>query len=60
MVSTAKIWGGFVAWVLKGCKTKLKDEIHQNDLRNYIIGYVVAGIIIGLLYLLLSYKYSGE
>ena len=28
MIETAEHIGGFVRWLLKGCKTKLGDEIH--------------------------------
>lgn len=57
--------GGFAIWLLKGCKTNLDEEIWgkngtymgSNDLRNLIVGYIVVGIFLGLLYLYLSHKY---
>jgi hypothetical protein len=56
MPSTARLLGGFFRWLLKGCKTSLKDEIEGNldatwgstyDMENYIIGLIASVIIIG-------------
>ncbi|MFA5540569.1 MAG: hypothetical protein ACK5MH_03740 [Bacteroidales bacterium] len=43
------IWlGGFLRWLWKGCKTRLRDEVYMNDIGNYIIGLVTTGIILGI------------
>ena len=58
MPETAKLLGGFIRWLLKGCRTKLRDEIEGNfdatwggtyDFENYIVGVVFAIIIIGII-----------
>ena len=53
------IWiGGFVRWLLKGCKTKLQDEVEGSleatwggtyDRENYVIGFVTVAIILGII-----------
>ena len=54
-IVTTKFLGGFVRWLLKGCKTKLSDEIHGRlepkwlksyDTENYIIGLITCIIIV--------------
>lgn len=54
-IASAKFLGGFVRWLLKGCRTKLKDEIEGNlepkwlksyDTENYIIGLITSIIMI--------------
>lgn len=60
--------GGFIIWLLKGCKTNLDEEVWgkngtymgSNYFRNLVVGYLATGIFLGLVYLILSYKYSGE
>jgi len=58
MIETAMWIGGFIRWILKGCRTKLKDEIEGNldatwggsyDFENYIIGLITTSIILGLI-----------
>ncbi|NSW45742.1 MAG: hypothetical protein HPY79_08015 [Bacteroidales bacterium] len=53
--------GGFIRWLLKGCKTSLKDETEGNfdatwggsyEIENYIIGIITAIIIIAIIILL--------
>jgi hypothetical protein len=60
MPETARWFGGFIRWLLKGCKTSLSDEIHGRleptwgknyDFENYIIGLVSMSIIIGIVVL---------
>ncbi|MBR7022119.1 MAG: hypothetical protein IKI09_01430 [Bacteroidales bacterium] len=55
-ISLAKTLGAFIRWLLKGCKTILKDEVNGNleprwlkshDTENYIIG-LVSGVVIFL------------
>jgi len=47
-IPTAKFIGGFIRWLFKGCKTRLRDEIWLADgLVNYIIGVVAVVIILG-------------
>ena len=57
MPETAMRLGGFIRWLLKGCKTNLKDEVQGNleatwggsyDFENYIIGIITAAILIGV------------
>lgn len=68
MISLARAIGAFIIWVAKGCRTKFKDELWgengtymgSNDFRNLVVGYLATGIFLGLVYLILSYKYSGE
>ena len=57
MPETAMLVGGFIRWLLKGCKTKLKDEIEGDfkatwggtyDTENYIIGVATAVVILGI------------
>lgn len=41
--------GGFVRWLLKGCKTKLRDETWLGDeIENYVIGIVTVVIMLGV------------
>lgn len=57
MIETAERIGGFIRWLLKGCKTCLKDEVEGNleptilgsySTENYIIGLITAVIVIGI------------
>lgn len=50
--------GGFIRWLIHGCKTRLKDELDGNfqatwgwsyDFENYIIGFATSGVIIGII-----------
>jgi hypothetical protein len=50
--------GGFIRWLLKFCKTKLRDEIEGNldatwgrtyDIENYIIGIITVVIFGGII-----------
>ncbi|MDO5665164.1 MAG: hypothetical protein Q4G63_07910 [Bacteroidia bacterium] len=61
MPETARWIGGFVRWLFKGCKTKLRDEIEGNleptwggtyDFENYIIGLVTVVVILGVIFFL--------
>lgn len=54
MASWAMLLGGFVVWLLKGCKTKLKDEIDDDDIRNYIVGVATVGVLLVSICLLFS------
>ncbi len=54
----AKLIGGFVHWLIHGCKTSLQDEVEGNfdatwggdyDMENYIIGLVTVIVIFGVL-----------
>jgi len=54
--------GGFIRWLLKGCKTKLKDEVEGNfdatwggsyRTENYIIGIVTDLILLGIIIIIL-------
>lgn len=65
MPETAMWIGGFVRWLLKGCKSSLKDEIEGNldaswagtyDTENYIIGLVTSVIIIAIVILVFFTK----
>ncbi|MBP1616063.1 MAG: hypothetical protein H6Q13_3511 [Bacteroidetes bacterium] len=56
-IEIAKLIGGFIRWLLKGCKTSLQDEVEGNfdatwggtyDTENYIIGVVTVVIILGI------------
>lgn len=56
MPETAIWLGGFVRWLLKGCKTELRDEVEGNldatwggtyDTENYIIGIITVAVILG-------------
>lgn len=56
-IAFAKLIGGFVRWLLHGCKTSLKDEVEVNleftwggtyDTENYIIGVGTVITILGL------------
>ena len=49
--------GAFFRWLFKGCKTKLRDELHgmgeptwgpSIDFENYVIGLLVDIVIIAL------------
>ncbi len=57
MYSGAMYLGGLIRWLLKSCKTNLRDELEGNldatwgrsyDFENYIIGVITSVIIIGL------------
>lgn len=54
-IEFAKLIGGFIRWILKGCKTRLQDEVEGNfdatwggtyDSENYIIGLATVIIIL--------------
>ncbi|MCK9400689.1 MAG: hypothetical protein M0Q51_11945 [Bacteroidales bacterium] len=58
MYSAAIYIGGIVRWILKGCKTNLKDELSGRlnptwggsyDLENFIVGIIFTAIILGLI-----------
>lgn len=58
MPEQAEFLGAFMRWILKGFKTKLKDELDGNlmpitrlsyDFENMILGYISASIIIVLI-----------
>ena len=58
MPETAKYIGGFIRWILKGCKTKLQDEVEGNfeatwggtyDFENFIIGVVTVIVILAII-----------
>lgn len=62
MPESARFVGGFVRWLLKGCKTKLKDEVEGNlepkilesyGTENYIIGLMTSVILIIIMLLIL-------
>ncbi|MDB4584315.1 hypothetical protein N9164_14275 [Draconibacterium sp.] len=57
-IEFAKLIGGFIHWLLKRCKTNLRDEIEGNldatwgrtyDAENYIIGVVTVVVILVLI-----------
>ncbi len=65
MPETARLLGGFVRWLIKGCKTKLGDEVNglleatwgsTYDLENYIIGLITSVIVIGIVILVFFTK----
>ena len=65
MPEFARLLGGFVRWLLKGCKSSLKDETEGNlkatwggtyDNKNYIIGLITSVIIIGTVILVFFTK----
>jgi len=50
--------GAFVRWLIKGCKTSLKDEIEGNfpakwggsyEVESYVIGMVTVVILLGVI-----------
>lgn len=43
--------GAVVRWLLKGCKTSLKDEI-DNDVANLIVGLLFSSAVVLVLYFL--------
>lgn len=60
MPETAKYIGGFIRWLLKGCKSKLQDEVEGNfeatwggtyDFENFIIGVVTVIVILAIILL---------
>lgn len=61
-IATAKFIGGFIHWLIHGCKTSLRDEVEGKfdatwggtyDTENYIIGVVTVVIILGIIIWLL-------
>jgi hypothetical protein len=57
-IVVAKYIGAIVHWLLKGCRTKLSDEINgyptatwggSYDMENVIIGYFTIIIVFGLI-----------
>jgi hypothetical protein len=54
----ATIIGGFVIWLCKGCKTRLKEEIRNESWLYAVVGYaaVVLFIVLGGLISLLGYE----
>lgn len=64
MPETAKLLGGLIRWLIKGCKTRLRDEIDGNfegtwggtySTENYIIG--VSTVIIILIIVIIVIKW---
>ena len=64
MPETARWLGGFIRWLLKGCRTSLQDEIEGNldaawggtyDTENYVIELgplvIILGIVVRLVFL---------
>ena len=58
-IAFAKLIGGFVHWLIHGCKTRLQDEVEGNldatwggtyDTENYIIGIITTVIILGTIF----------
>ncbi len=56
-IEFAKLIGGFIHWLIHGCKTSLQDEVEGNldatwggsyNTENYIIGVVTVIIILGV------------
>lgn len=47
-------FGGVIIWLLKGCKTKLEDEKWDHDIRNAIVGFLSIGLLLGIIYLIMS------
>jgi len=56
-IEFGKFIGGFIHWLMHGCKTSLQDEVEGNldatwggtyDTENYIIGVVTVVVILGL------------
>ncbi len=54
--------GGFIHWLLHGCKTSLRDEIEGNldatwggsyDIENYVLGIITVLILFGLIVFLI-------
>ena len=45
--------GGCVRWILKGCKTPLKDELYCYTFENHIVGMVFCILIVILLTVLI-------
>lgn len=54
----AELIGGFIRWLIHGCKTRLKDELRGNlqatwggsyEFENYIIGLATVAIIFGII-----------
>ena len=57
MIETTILIGGIVRWLIKGCKTRLLDEIDGNlepkwlksyDTENYIIGLITCILIVAI------------
>jgi len=56
MPEWAMLIGGVIRWLLKGCKTSLREEVEKYDFTNYFLGIIfclVVSIIIGLILTLL-------
>jgi len=44
------IVSGFIWWLLKGCKTRLKEEITKHHTRNMLTTFfLIVGIVVGVL-----------
>ncbi len=65
MPETAMLLGGFIRWLLKGCKTNLRDEMKGNldatwgstyDFENYIVGIASAVIILVVVFSILFWS----
>ncbi len=38
--------GGFLRWILKGCRTELKDELYGGTYENHIVGLLFCIIFV--------------
>ncbi len=48
-IATTKFLGGFIRWLIKGCRTKLKDEVEGNLEPKWLKSYGTENYIIGLI-----------
>jgi len=46
--------GGTVIWLIKGCKTKWKDEIHSDAFTTLLVGLIVSFAIVVLILILMK------
>jgi len=50
--------GGFVIWLCKGCKTKLKEEIRDGSWLYWLVGFLAVFAFVGLGILWVGYFYA--
>ena len=42
-------FGALIFWLIKGCRTKLADEIENHKLRNSIVSFIIFVLIVAII-----------
>lgn len=56
-ITYARKIGGCVIWILKGCRTNLKEEIRDDSWLYWVVGFLAVFAFVGLSILWVGYFY---